>query len=380
MRFMDEYAMTDLRAIGRVVQGRSERAMRDALRAFPAGSYATEVWANPLGDKLRLPIKVTIDAGRVTLDYDGAPPQLPQGGLNVVLNYSAAYTAYPLKCILSPGVRGNAGDLRPVNVAAPSGSILNCTRPASVGIRHRLGWYAATCVLNALAPAAPRHVKAFTGLPCVTYWYAKGPDGTIYSDMMFSGGGEGAKHHGDGKSGLLWPTSAANTSIEMFETRIPVLVLEKTFAADSGGAGRHRGGLGARMRFRKLADDGLSLLAAIFPEGYDVPQPGLFGGRTGWTAVGRVVDGKGAVLENCGAGRIVTISDPDAVVELQLAGGSGFGDPLERPLAMIEEDLKHGYITAAGARRDYGVVFTAEGRIDRAASRAGAEKLATSKM
>ena len=108
--------------------------------------------------------------------------------------------------------------------------------------------------------------------------------------MMFSGGGEGAKLNGDGKSGLLWPTSAANTSIEMFEARIPVLVLEKTFAADSGGAGRRRGGLGSRMRFRKLSDDGVSLLAAIYPEGFDVPQPGLFGGRAGWTAVGRVVD------------------------------------------------------------------------------------------
>jgi 5-oxoprolinase (ATP-hydrolysing)/N-methylhydantoinase A len=245
---------------------------------------------------------------------------------------------------------------------------MNCTRPASVGIRHRLGWYAATCVLNALAPAAPAQVKAFTGLPCVTYWYAKGPDGTIYSDMMFSGGGEGAKLRGDGKSGLLWPTSAANTSIELFEIRIPMLVLEKTFAADSGGAGRTRGGLGSRLRLRKLEDDGLSLLAAVYPEGYGVEQPGLFGGRSGCKAEGRVLDARGGVIENCGAGRIVTISAPDAVVDVQLAGGSGFGDPRERPLEKIEEDLLHGYVTAEGAARDYGIVLTADGRVDREAS------------
>ena len=123
VRFMDEYGMEDLRAIGQVIQGRSERATREALRAFPEGVYRSEVWCNPLGERLRLPLAVTVRGGAVTLDYAGAPPQLPRGGLNVVLNYSAAYTAYPLKCLLSPGVRGNAGDLRPVTVQAPPGSM-----------------------------------------------------------------------------------------------------------------------------------------------------------------------------------------------------------------------------------------------------------------
>jgi 5-oxoprolinase (ATP-hydrolysing)/N-methylhydantoinase A len=328
------------------------------------------MWCNPLGDKLRLPLAVTVEGDAVTLDYAGAPPQLPRGGLNVVLNYSAAYTAYPLKCLLSPGVRGNAGDLRPMTVEAPTGSIINCTRPASVGIRHRLGWYTASCVLNALADAVPERVKAFSGLPCVSYWYGKGPDGASFSDMMFSGGGEGARLRSDGKSGLLWPTSAANTSIEMFEIRIPMLVLEKGYAADSAGPGRTRGGLGSRLRFRKLDDDGIALLVGIFPEGYDVEQPGLFGGRTGWTPWARVLDGAGREIESCGAGRTITVSAPDVVVEMQLGGGSGFGDPMERPLDRIEDDLSNGYVTAEGAVRDYGVVLGADGRIDRPGTRA----------
>jgi 5-oxoprolinase (ATP-hydrolysing) len=366
--FMDEYGMGDLTTIARVIQGRSERAMREALRRFPDGVYESEVWANPLGEPLRLPLKVTVAGDAVTLDYAGAPPQLPQGGLNVAMNYTAAYTAYPLKCILSPAARGNSGDLRPITVAAPAGSVVNCTKPAAVGIRHRLGWYAATCVLNALAPAAPEHVKAYTGLPLVIYWYGQAPDGGIFSDMMFSGGGEGATLRTDGKSGFIWPTSAANTSIELFEVRIPVLVLEKTFAADSGGPGRTRGGLGARVRIRKLEDDGIAMLAAIFPEGYGVAQPGLFGGSSGWTARARIVEAGGAVIEDCGAGRISAIGSADLIVDVQLAGGSGFGDPLERPIEKIEDDLRHGYVTAEGAARDYGVVVTADGRIDREAS------------
>ena len=65
--------------------------------------------------------------------------------------------------------------------------------------------------------------------------------------------GRAARRRGDGKSALLYPTSAANTSIELMETRAPVLVLEKTLVADSGGPGRHRGGLGVRTRIAQAA-------------------------------------------------------------------------------------------------------------------------------
>jgi 5-oxoprolinase (ATP-hydrolysing) len=99
-----------------------------------------------------------------------------------------------------------------------------------------------------------------------------------------------------------------------------------------------------------------------------VEQPGLFGGRTGWTAWGRVLDRAGREVENCGAGRVITVADPDAVVEVQLAGGSGFGDPRERSLERIEHDLLDGYVTAEGAARDYGVVIGRDGRIDRHAT------------
>ena len=94
-------------------------------------------------------------------------------------------------------------------------------------------------------------------------------DGRTYSDMLFSGGGQGAWSRGDGKSGLLWPTSAANTSIELFEARVPVLVLEKGYLPDSGGAGEHRGGLGQRIRLRKLHDDGMTTLVSVYPEGVE---------------------------------------------------------------------------------------------------------------
>src|SRR6201984_269865 len=116
----------------------------------------------------------------------------------------------------------------------------------AVNLRTRTGWYIAPNVFGAIAKAAPERVQAATGLPVAVNIYGRDPDGAIYSDHLFMGGGQGGSAGHDGVSALLWPTSAANTSIELFEQRVPVLVVEKTYIADSAGPGRSRGGGGAR--------------------------------------------------------------------------------------------------------------------------------------
>jgi 5-oxoprolinase (ATP-hydrolysing)/N-methylhydantoinase A len=353
LAFMDEYGMHDLRALAQVVQGRSEKAMREAISALPDGLHEAEIWNNPLGQPMRYPLRLTVEGDRIELDFEGAPPQVSQGGLNATLNYTAAHATYPLKCMLTPEVRGNAGDYRPFTVKAPVGSILNPRRPAAVNLRTRTGWYLAPNIFRALGEAAPDRVQAFTGLPVAANIYGQDASGRIYSDLLFMGGGQGAWSRGDGKSGLLWPTSAANTSVELFEARVPVLVLEKAYVPDTGGPGRHRGGLGQRVRLRKLADDGLTTLVSVYPEGVKNRTPGLFGGEPGGEASGRVTDPDGAVIRDCGTGELVEVTRTDEIVEISLAGGSGFGDPHERPREAVATDLRLGLVTPEGARRDY---------------------------
>jgi 5-oxoprolinase (ATP-hydrolysing) len=354
LAFMDDYGMHDLRALAAVVQTRAERAMRDAIRALPDGVYRSEIFNNPLGEKLRYPLEVTVRGDEIVLDFAGAPPQRDRGGFNCTFNYTAAHATYPLKCMLSPDIRSNAGCFRPFTVKAPEGSILNCTKPASVNIRTRTGWYIAPNVFRALAEAAPRQVQAHTGLPKAITIYGRDASGATYSDHYFMGGGQGASARGDGKSALLWPTSAANTSIELLETRAPILVLEKSLTTDSGGAGRQRGGLGVRTRLRKLHDDGLPTLATVYPEGVGVSTPGLFGGREGGAVRGRVVDPAGKPIEDCGTGRLVVLTRTDQIVDVQLGGGSGYGDPQERARASVEQDVAEGYVSQDAAARDYG--------------------------
>jgi 5-oxoprolinase (ATP-hydrolysing)/N-methylhydantoinase A len=225
----------------------------------------------------------------------------------------------------------------------------------AVNLRTRTGWYIAPNIFNALAEAAPERVQAATGLPVAITIYGRDADARTYSDHLFMGGGQGASHAHDGVSALLWPTSAAGTSIELFEQRVPVLVIEKCFIPDSGGPGRHRGGLGQRVRVRKLNSDGLPTLASVYPEGVGIEVEGLFGGRAGRSALGVVRNAAGAVLRDCGTGALVSTTSDQEIIEVCLSGGAGFGPPAERSPAAIRRDLAEGYVTSEGAARDYGV-------------------------
>ena len=346
LAFMDEYGLADLAALAAVVQDRAEGAMRAAISALPDGVYTSSVEFSPVDATLTLPLTLTVAGDTIALNFAGAPPQLARGGVNSTMNYTAAHATYPLKCMLTPGVRGNAGCYRPFTVTAPEGSIVNCTRPAAVASRTRTGWYLAPAVFRALAAAAPDKVQSPTGLPVAVNVSGHDAAGMLYADHLFMGGGQGGSTHGDGKSGLLYPTSAANTAIEVFEARVPVLVLEKTFLADTGGAGQARGGLGQRVRFRKLRDDGLPTLAALFPEGAKAVLPGLAGGRAGARAFAGVRAPDGTLLHDCGAGELVTLTSPDEIAEIVFAGGAGYGDPALRPAALVAADLQDGRVTA----------------------------------
>jgi 5-oxoprolinase (ATP-hydrolysing)/N-methylhydantoinase A len=355
LAFMRDYGMHDLRALAAVVQGLAEKAMRDVVARIPDGVYHSEAANNPMGMLLRYPLKLTVAGERIELDFAGAPPQLAQGAFNSPLNYTTSHATYPLKCMLTPGVRGNAGCYRAFAVHAPEGSILNALRPAAVNLRARTGWYLAPNVFRALAEAIPDRVQAFTGLPFTSNIYGRDEKGEVYSDVLFMGGGQGASARGDGKSGLLWPTSAANTSTELFEARVPILVLERSLVADSGGPGKFRGGLGQRLRMRRLHDDGLMTLASVYPEGARTPAPGLFGGHAGAEAYGRVVDSAGSVVQDCGTGDMVQMTRTDQIIEVLVAGGAGYGDPRQRARETVRRDVRLGLVTPEAARRDYGL-------------------------
>ncbi len=361
--FMDEYGLDSLTPLAHVVQTRAEQAMREAIRALPEGVYRSEVSFDGLGEPLTLPCSVTVHGDEMTVDWTGAPPQLPRGGINCTYHYTAAHTTYVLKSILTPEIPSNAGCFRPLHVTVPEGTVLNCRRPASVNQRTQTGWYCGPGVFKALAPILADRVQAFTGLPMGMGAYGLDADGRVYNDHLFQGGGQGASAHGDGQSALLYPTSAANVSVEMFENRTPLVVECKELIADSGGAGRHRGGLGQRVRIRKLADDGRTALVDLHPTGMLVAPPGLFGGMPGALARAYIEDGA-EIVEGGATVSLAELRDRGQRATIEIAGGSGYGDPRERPLERVQADLDEGYISPEGANA-YDVKVGHDGRVRR---------------
>lgn len=365
LEFMEEYQLDDLSALAEVVQDRSEAAMRAAIARIPDGEYLAQVECDAVPDRiLTLPVRITVEGDELTVDWEGAPPQVSRGGVNCTYSYTAAHSTYALKCLLTPEVPSNAGCFRPLHVRAPEGSILNCRYPAAVNVRTMVGWYCAPAIFSALAPALPQQTQAFTGMPMGAGAYGREPNGAVYNDHLFQGGGQGAGSRQDGQSCLLFPTSAGNTAVEMFETRTPILVERKEFVPDSGGAGRHRGGLGQRVEIRKLADDGEPALIHLHPQGVRVDVPGLFGGEPG-TRAGMVLESNGERLGPDELGGLAELTHPDQHLTIELGGGAGFGLPTERPLEAVRRDFEHGLITREGLAR-YGCNLDAAGQVQRA--------------
>jgi len=352
LEFMEDYGIVDLKALAKVVQSRADKAVRRAIKQLPNGIYTNEIWADGVISPLKFPVQVIIKEDQISVDFKGAPNQLPFGGSNATFNYTLAHSTYPLKCMLTPEIPSNSGCYNSMTVSAPKKSILNCEKPLSVNARIRTGWYIGPNIYGALAKAVPKLVQAFTGLPSSAYFYGKDQK-VFFKDHLFQGGGQGASEGRDGKSALLWPTSSANTSIEMFETRVPLLVLEKSLIQDSCGAGKFRGGLGQKIRVKKLNDDNSTIEAGLFPNGVLNPPQGLLGGRAG-SAAGAFLSRHSNSIKDLGIGTLVELSNYNDFVELRIAGGAGFGDPLLRDKVQIINDIEQGYISEEYAKKEYG--------------------------
>lgn len=364
--FMREYELENLSELAQTIQDRTERAMREAIEAIPDGEYEGSAPFDGVGEPMELPVRVVVSGEEVLVDWTGAPDEIEWGGINCTLSYTTSHSAYALKCLLTPEVPSNAGDFKPIRVKAPEGSILNCRRPRAVNQRTVTGWSCAPAIFGALADALPDRVQAFTGLPMGAGAYGQDKNGRTFNDHLFQAGGQGASAHSDGKSALLFPTSAANTSVEMFESRAPLLVEKKELIPDSGGAGHHRGGLGQRVQVRKLYDDGSSVLMGLHPQGMLVDTPGIFGGRAGRRANVRL-DEDGDTVEGVELGTLANLRRRSQQLTIELAGGSGYGNPADRPIDAVQRDLDDGLVSEEGAS-EYGCEKNDSGRVHRPAS------------
>ena len=359
LEFMDEYGLDSIVPLADELIARSERAMREAIGALPDGTYHYETDTDGFDAPIHLALTITVDGDHLVADYAGTSPQVKQA-INVVYNYTEAYTTFGLKVALAPDVPNNEGSFRAVTVRAPEGSVLNCLHPAPTAARHLLGHFLPGMVLAALSPVLPERAMAegMAGL-WSTNVHGTGPDGNRFTLLSFLSGGTGARRGLDGLSSTAFPSGVSGIPTEVFENRSPLVMLEREFRRDSGGPGRNRGGLGHRIVYSGLRLKEPYRLSP-FTDRVRHPAPGLEGGLPGAPGEFHLADGTPLNTK-----RTVELS-PEQLLVIGLPGGGGLGDPRERDPELVQQDVLDGLVSLEQACDAYGVAFTADGALDAA--------------
>ena len=354
----------------------SERLTRTCLAELPDGEATFTDWIDDdqidEGKPIALVCTVRKRGSSMQIDWTGSAPQV-KGAINNTWSYTAAASFTAAKCVLSVNMPNNDGVFRCIEVIAPPGTIANAVLPAACAARGLTGFRMMDCCFGALAKLYPDHVLAAgeggnTGITIGGYDADRKP--FIYVDFL--SGCWGGRPWADGLEGNTnLFANMASFSIEVIEAENPLEVLDYEMVPDTGGAGRFRGGMALRRTWRMLADEGILQVRADRA----VHRPyGLQGGAQG-SASRNILDPGGPTERALHAKLTMTLRRGE-VFRHQMAGGGGWGDPLERDPAAVAGDLREGLVSLEAARTEYGVV--AEGdppHIDTAATAALRERL-----
>jgi N-methylhydantoinase B len=355
LEYLEEFDLADLEDLGAEILERSETKAREAIAALPDGDYEKTIHTDGLDEPIRIQCRVRIRGDEIEVDYAGSSDQVERG-MNVVLNYTAAYTSYALKCAIWPEVPHNDGSFRPLTTVAPEGSILNPRWPAAVAARHIVGHFLPHAVLGALAKVIPDRVIA-EGAGNIWLTTVRGAGRNRFVTVFFAAGGMGARPNKDGLSCHSFPSGIATTPVEVIETTSPLVVRRKELRPDSGGPGRFRGGLGQTIEVEVRT--GEPFVVSSLSDRMKYAAEGYLGGKPG---------ARGGFKTSRGTRPNIKLSQrfPQGTgFTLDLPGGGGFHDPRERAPEAVATDVAEGLVSPSAAEREYGLRVTRQGRIVR---------------
>ncbi|HLH27142.1 MAG TPA: hydantoinase B/oxoprolinase family protein, partial [Chloroflexota bacterium] len=340
----------------------SGEVARQAVAAMPDGVYEAESFMDDdgvrIGQRIPIRVKVTVAGDQMTIDLTDVSRQVT-GYYNsgATAGRSAAQVAF--KCLTSPLLYPiNDGSFAPLNIVLPPGRVVSATKPAAVRWWMTIPMTVVDTIIHALAPALPTKVAAahHTDLLSVLGYGVDPRTGRFVIGLgSLPGGGYGAKHDSDGMSAVVCINDGDthNAPAEAAEAKFPILVEEYALRPDSGGAGRHRGGLGTHKVVQFLGD--LAFNSTI--ERTQCAPWGLFGGRDALPnrLTLRRADGRIETFPN-GKLSAMRLGAGEAYI-IDSGGGGGYGPPWERPVELVAHDVREGYVSLAKARDDYGVVL-----------------------
>jgi N-methylhydantoinase B len=333
---------------------RTRDRMRQTIATRPDGAWSFEDFMDDDGagrEDVRIILAVKKTGSRIVLDFTGSDEQVP-GNINLTLNAVQSAVAFVLKALLDPDMPNNQGVLDALEIVAPRGSIVNCVGPSSVALRANTCQRVIDVVFGALAPVLPEKTTGASNGANTSMVFA-GTDplsGAPYVYLETLGGGMGARSTHDGKDGVqVGITNTSNLPVEAIEMEYPLRVEEYSLVADSGGAGRQRGGMGLCRVIRPV---GHVCEFSGVGERFRHQPWGVFGGASGGTGRFFLRDDEGNVtdLPPKASGLVLT---PEQVVVAETPGAGGYGDPLERSEVDLAVDRASGKFSEDYLRRHY---------------------------
>jgi N-methylhydantoinase B len=341
----------------------TERMTRAELAALADGEWSFSDYLDDDGfsdEPIRIACRIRKSGGELLVDFSGSSPQV-RGSINLPFSMTQSCTYACARCIMDPALPTNSGFMRAIRVMAEPGTVVCPTPPAPVAARGLTAMRATEAIWGALAQMLPQRVFACGaqgdfGVTIAGYDQRRAP--FVLLEFLFgTWGGRPGKDTNDGLSSLA--VNYSNSPIEIVETEQPVRIEAYGFRTDSGGPGKHRGGVGMLRSYRLTGVPEAVLQVRSDRQKF---QPyGLQGGHPGASATNFLtpVDGPRTQLP----GKFMRTFQQGELYEAVLAGGGGWGDPLEREPQAVLEDVVDGKVSGASAWRDYAVRIV-DGRLD----------------
>ena len=340
VEMMNEFEIDDLKNLSDFIYDKSLSAVENEIKKIPNGVYENLMMIDGFEKDIKLEAKLTVYDKSISVDYTGTSDK-SKFGINVPLSYTKAYTCFGLSCLVSAEIPNNAGSLKPFEIDAPLGSILNAPYPAAVCARHIIGQMLPDVVFGCLEKAIPEKVPA-EGASCLWNITFRGKtDRGANNNLLFAvtavvNGGTGARPNKDGLSATAYPSGVRGTPVEINEAVAPLLFLKKEYNPGSGGKGKYNGGLGQLIEIKSAIDEDMDLLASF--DRIKFPARGRLNGSNG--KPGQVsIKGKGKL--NGKGTQVIKAGD---ILQIHTPGGAGYGDYSERDQALLEKDLENEFL------------------------------------
>jgi N-methylhydantoinase B len=363
-----KYGTQTLTEAMKAINDHGERLARLALARLPKGTWTAHDFVDSDGVDLdrmiKLNVTVTVTGEEMIIDWTGSDRDV-RGPINLPLGQTEAFCSLVFKALTTPDTSVVAGNFRPLRIITEPGSVTHAVPPMPT-FTLWTGLLGGEVVLKALAQGMPDLVPACSGGDvCSMMGLGVNPrNGEPWLEATNEAVGFGGHAGGDGADGImhLSEPGCRNNPVEVLETKSPMFIESYGYRADSGGAGRYRGGVGVSRVYRFTAPStGICLVYKTRTRPWSIA-----GGREGDN--NHIVLNPGTEREKVQGGSYNLLEAGEVLVN-NTGGGGGYGDPFQREPGRVADDVRNGFVSVASADREYGVVIDeATSAVDEAAT------------